>query len=406
MNALYKPAPRVGERWTHVHDIAPRDPATIASDFDVFETIAAREELSLATHQTNLLGQFIMNTPSPTALAAAMTKAHIIAPGTIESGHTYFDPVDMLEDKLGHYPVMLSRVLDSTTWMLDSSCITQARMILFTRWKEAESIITPEGELTHESFADFCQHVAEDLSHDSLYEGEESPEQTLSILMALRNQWHKATQGAVNADNRDYDPKSLRQLVENEKPKQASVGARRNLHDMAVEEANINYDDAKAKYMAVNPDKPERAAEFDEQIKQKAERLYQDYLAASFIASTNRVESNKKLVEITLEVLRTVNRYAPADARFDELPMKMQQRLTQFALGAIDRVKVDLADRLASKPIEFGRVREAARAAIEALTKIVQSKYDDVGELEYAGMPQGVTDHNRAQKAAAIARID
>lgn len=175
---------------------------------------------------------------------------------------------------------------------------------------------------------------------------------------------------------------------------------------MAVEEANINYADAKAKYIAVNPAKPERAAEFDKLIEEKIDRIYKDYLAASFIASNQRTEGNKRLIEVTLEVLRTVSRYAPADARFDELPMKMQQRLTQFALGAIDRVKIDMAARLARKPVEFGRMRETARDAIEALTKIVQDKYDDVGELEYAGMPGKVDNFNRAQKAAAVARID
>lgn len=411
MNELYRPAPRVGERWTHVHEVTPRDPASTPSEFDVFETVAAREELSLVTKQTNLLGQFIMKTPvaQPTALAAALTKAHLVSPGTMESitsGHTYFDPVDVLEDKLGHHPALLSRVLDSVTWMLDSSCITQARQILFARFKEAESIIAPDGELTRETFEEFCQHVSEDLAHESLYEGEESPEQTLAILMALRNHWHQATQGAVNADNRDYEPKSLRQLIENEKAREASLGERNNLRAMAVEEANINYADAKAKYIAVNPAKSERAAEFDKLIEEKIDRIYKDYLAASFIASNQRTEGNKRLIEVTLEVLRTVARYAPADARFDELPMKMQQRLTQFALGAIDRVKIDMAARLARKPVEFGRMRETARDAIEALTKIVQDKYDDVGELEYAGMPGKVDNFNRAQKAAAVARID
>ena len=229
MNELYRPAPRVGERWTHVHEVTPRDPASTPSEFDVFETVAAREELSLATKQINLLGQFIMNTPAPTALAAALTKAHLVSPGTMESitsGHTYFDPVDVLEDKLGHHPLALYGVLNSMAWMLDSSCISLARQILFDRWAEAESVIDDEtGELTKVAFSDFCQNVAENLAHESLYSGEESSEETLAILMSLRFQWHDATQGSAHAciPPKDYKPKSLRELVENEKPR--AIGA-------------------------------------------------------------------------------------------------------------------------------------------------------------------------------------
>src|SRR3990167_4266078 len=96
-------------------------------------------------------------------------------------------------------PTLHSRVLDSMAWMLDSSCISQARTILFERYKEVDHDAP-------DAFNDFCQDVAENLDHESLYgnEAQGSPEQTFAILLALRNQWHDAAARAASADNRDY----------------------------------------------------------------------------------------------------------------------------------------------------------------------------------------------------------
>ena len=240
------------------------------SEFDVFE-MPLHVKNSLVTKQTNLLGQFIMNTPAPTArccpdqgtssLPAPWSPSPPVTPTSIQS---------MCSKTSGSSPAGPLRVLNSMAWMLDSSASRWLVRSCSTAGLKPKASSTTTGEL-QVVFSDFCQNVAENLAHESLYSGEESSEQTLAILMSLRFQWHDATQGSAHAciPPKDYKPKSLRELVENEKPRQANLGTRSNLQRLAAEEANINYDDAKARYIAVNPAKPERAAEFDEMIKRR-----------------------------------------------------------------------------------------------------------------------------------------
>lgn len=297
-----------------------------------------------------------------------------LAVTTPTMGHNYFDVIDTLEDHLGIHPMLHSKVLDSMTWMLDSSCISQARSVLFERYKNVDHTMP-------DAFNDFCQDVAENLDHPSLYgdESDGSPEQTLSIMMALRNHWHDAAAIAASADNRDYRPKSLRELMESEKVKPADVGTRINYKKLAELEARND--------------------------SAKAERLYDAYIQVGALASASRVDSNKALMPTILEVLRTVNRYAVETSRFDHLPLTLQRRLTTFAVGAVDRSKLEIAKRLAKQPIAFGHAAEAAFQATEALSLIILNKFSDDGELENI-TSQAQIDMDRAEKRKAICSID
>lgn len=306
------------------------------------------------------------------ALEAAQQKAPRVVPsGTMaklaaSTGTNYFDPIDLLEDHLGARPMLHARVLESMVWMLDNSCIAQARSVLFERYNEVD----------HDSataFDDFCQGVAEDLDHESLYT-DESPEQTLAVLLALRDQWHDAAARAAAADDRDYKPKSLRQLMEEEKVKLADVGTRINYKKLAELEAGADT--------------------------AKAERLYASYMGADALASAQRVDNNKKLMPTILEVLRTAKRYALESSRFDHLPHSVQRRLTVFAVGVVDRCKLDIAKRLAKQPIAFGHAAEAAHQATIALNHVITTKFTDVGELENV-TSQTAIDIGRAAKRVA-----
>jgi len=314
-----------------------------------------------------------------TSIAVAITKARQVPVGTMDKlnttvGTSFFDPIDLLEDHLGTQPMLHSRVLDSMAWMLDSSCISQARSILFERYKEVDHTVT-------NAFDGFCQDVAENLDHPSLYAEESvgSPEHTLSVLMALRNHWHDAAASASAADNRDYRSKSIRELMESEKVKTADVGTRVNYKKLAELEARG--DGA------------------------KAERLYTSYMHADELASTSRVNSNKALMPTILELLRTVNRYAVESSRFDHLPLTVQRRLATFTVGAVDRSKLEVAKRLAKQPIAFGHIAEAAFQATEALNLIIVNKYSDAGELENV-TSQTQHDLDRNAKRKAICSID
>lgn len=328
-----------------------------------------------------------MTNANTTSIAIALDTAKVKAPrklpagtmakiavATPTAGHSFFDPIDLLEDHLGTQPALHSRVLESVTWMLDSSCISQARTILFERYKEVD-------HTEANAFQDFCQDVAENLDHPSLYaeDADGSPEHTLSVLMALRNHWHDAAASAASADNRDYKAKSLRELMESEKVKPADVGTRVNYKKLAELEARG--DEA------------------------KATRLYDSYMQADALASANRIDGNKALMPTILELLRTVNRYAVESSRFDHLPLVVQRRLTTFCVGSVDRSKLDIAKRLAKQPIAFGHIAEAAFQATEALNIVIVNKFSDAGELENI-TSQVQHDMNRNEKRKATCSID
>lgn len=297
----------------------------------------------MSTNTTSVAQARIVPTGTMAAITAALP--------TITTGTNYFDPIDTLEDHMGAQPMLHSRVLESLVWMLDNSCISQARSIFFERYKEVD-------HTSPTAFDDFRQDVAENLDHPSLYgeDNEGSAEHTLAIMLAVRDQWHDAAARAAAADNRDYKPKSLREHMESEKVKPADIGTRVNYK--AIAEAEGGGDAA------------------------KAERFYNSYLEADALASAARVDSNKALLPTILEVLRTAKRYAEESSRFDHLPLVVQRRLTNFALGAIARSRVDVAKRLARQPIAFSHANEAAHSTLAALNHVMTTKFSDVGELE------------------------
>lgn len=399
MNFIHcKPAPpRPEERWTHTYQPPITRDDDIPDEHDVFETVAAAEEVSLEQLNLNLTGKSMTTIASTTAstttkakrapkvhtlTASALANPVVSAPvaatisqlATMPSYHNYFDPIDMLNDHLEAFPSAHSRLLNSAAWMIDMACINAARNIVFTRYAESELDANTENR-----FGTFCQGVSEMLSHDSFYQDDEdTPEMTLATLLALSRNWHDATAAAYAADNKDYTPKSFDELLLSEKPRVADAGTRMNYELIAKQEARG--DAAKEK------------------------RFMESFLEADRLAALNRSDENKKLIPVLSITLSTVSRYAPADARFDQLPVHNQRLLTQSILKSFDRVKLDMAKALRGQTIMFGHTLEAMYQCTEAIGKIMASKYTQASELEYAGMPQGVTDFDRQQKASAAVR--
>lgn len=369
MNFIHCPkaAPRPVERWTQVHVPTPINPTDRPDEScDVFETVAEIEMQSLEFFNTNLIGN-IVNTQTLSPIALAMQASGATDP-KVFARPNYFCVLDTLEDNIGQHAGLHSRVVNSMAWMLDAAAINQARVILFARWNEDER--TQEA-----TFDAFCMEIAENLDHDSLYTGEPSNEQTLAQLLALRQQWHDAAQSAAAADNRDYVPKSLSEMMLAEKPRTASVGARTNFIKMAA-----------------------LAANGDEALEK---RMYESMVLADAATSASRAEGNRQLMPTILEVLRAAARYAPSETRFDHLPERIQHRLTKAAIGVVERTMLDMAKRMGSEPLEFARLAEAAYKCTAALNAILADKFSQVGELEYAGMPPAVDNHNRQQKRVA-----
>lgn len=378
-----RPAPRANESWAYIHQPPTMRDVDVADEHDVFETVAAAEEEALEYSTTNPERNITM-TKSTTRAAktfklpadnAVIPSNLVITPETtMPSHHNYFDPIDTLEDHLGNFPQAHTRVLNSAVWTLDIACINAARNILFTRYAESELDAN-----TEDRFGTFCQDVAEMLSHDSFYDcGEDTPESTLAALMALRLYWHDCAAAAYSADNRDYNPKSLDDLLLSEKPRVADAGTQANYAEIARHEAR------------------------GDEAKQK--RFMDAFMEADRLAATQRAESNRGLIPVLSIILSTVGRYAPASTRFDELPLNTQRKLVKAIHASFGRVKLDVAKALKNETIMFGHVLEAMYQCTEAIDKVLATKYTEVGELEYAGMSAAMTKQAREQKANAAAR--
>lgn len=364
------PKPRPEERWTNVHVPEPNHPEEPDDTADVFESVSQVESERLEFFNLNLIGTEIMTNSIATALLSAGVT-HTL-PAKIH-GHSYFDPIDVVEDNLGSNAMMMAKTTSSLAWNLDIICINTARSVLYSRYAESDKSNLPAGN----PFDLFCQGVVEDLSHDSLYE-DESPTKTLAQLLALRTQWHDAAQSAAAADDRDYNPKSLEQMLTEEKPMTADIGERTNLKMIAKMEASGD------------------AA--------KEARLMQSYIDSSNIAAQNRTENNKRLIPTITLIISTVQRYAPASTRFDHLPKLTQKTLTERTISTINRIKMEVAKTLARNPIEFGHVIEDAYKCTNQLLEVLDTKFSGHDELEYAGMPHGVTEYDRNQKRIASSR--
>lgn len=315
-----------------------------------------------------------------------MTKIHTVPAGTMTSqlvlaaqpsNYAYFDPADLVNDYLTRAPELHAKVSASMAWSIDNACINQARNVLFTRFAAAQEA---EGASDVE-FDDFCQGVAEDLAHESLYQpGEfDPPEYILAVLLAVREQWHDYAQSAAATDNRDYDPKTLRQLMESEKVREPDVGTIANHRLMIKLEANG-----------------------DETLEA---RMLQSALTAERIAAENRVIRNKALHPVLLEILRTAKIYGVVEnARFDQLPVRVQRSLTNQAINTLERSIADLASRLARRPIDFARTAESKHRCKLALENIMSTKFSDSTELESV-TSQTQIDMNRMAKKRAMCDI-
>ena len=328
------PAPKQLRRnWTNVYDpsLACHDgsgePISLhtratASDSDVFNDIAALENSLIDNYSTNLFGNTIMTKAKKlTAIADTILNADAKVHTLTTQGHAYFDPLDTLEDTLGVHANFHAQVLSSMAWMVDASCISQARTVLFNRWADADQ--------TEQTFNDFCLSIMEELDHESLYE-DGTPEHQLAQLLALREHWHDAAANAASTDNKDYKQRSLREQLESEKPAIANVGTRANFESIAAREAKGD------------------AA--------KQARLLEAYIQADALNTSQRVENNRKLLPTVMIVLQAALRYKPEATRFDQMPIATQKRLTQFGITTINRIKLDVAKRLANQPIAFGHV--------------------------------------------------
>jgi len=330
--------------------------------------------------------------------AKAPHKPRVLPKGTMAAiselkptivGSSFFDPTDTLEDYLGKEPLFLSRVMDSMCWMMDNSCINQARSVLFARYKD----IDREAHENEYTFRDFCAGIAGELDMDSLYDNEDdesdTDERTLAVMLAVRKHWHQAAMSAASNDSRDYKPKTLRSLLEKEDDKVREVSSNPSYSEL-VTLVDIG---TRANYQTMA--KQEAG---DDVL--KATRLFEALVTTDALTTIERNVKARAVAPVVLEILRVVDRHADEAFRFDQLPSLVQAKFTRFAINTIDRCKTDMAKRMGKQPIAFARLAETAFQTTTALARVITAKYSDAGEMENMST-QGELDNERSNRRIA-----
>lgn len=319
------------------------------------------------------------------------TRTHTLPTGTIDKaskGTTYFTPLDTIDTHLDpkRFARLSSRVLDSMAWMIDSACINLARNIMWNTYKNRDDSLMPQ------TLVEWAGNFADVLDRDEIYNGTkddnrlceiESDENTLAMLLGLRVKWHDAAYHAAADDGREYDndPKKPKGKFSHRLAETGKTDI--DAHELAM----VKYDVRKL---------AKDEAHF--------QRLLADHLKTLEEGAKQAAEDRKLQAPIMLEILRVVGRHKKPDARFDQLPIKTQKMLTNFAIGAINRPKEDLRKQMARKePLAYTHLSDAAWDAVQELEYVLRTKYAETGELENTGDMRNADDLGKARNEKSFA---
>ena len=215
---------RLPHTWCNVHIETPLHHEQVPDEHaDVFKAVVAAEEHSLAYFNLNLIGK-IVNQPIETTMAQALNEAGV----RVHTRHAYGSPLDIVEKELPDVSRdYFARVTASMAWRMDTAVINAARALFYALYSDSER---DEDVSNAEHFEAFTHDVAECVRQSSLWSGDiAKPEaEQLAILMKVRLDWHEAAMHAANANDRDYNPKSIGEMLVEEKPAKLSVNARAN----------------------------------------------------------------------------------------------------------------------------------------------------------------------------------
>lgn len=144
-------------------------------------------------------------------LAAALTQA-----GVVTSNYVQFCLLDFIDDALVASGELKARVFSSLAWMLDTMVVNKARAVFFDTYRE--SIGAEDTTMSIDKWNEFVsrmneqqavgEHIAEvGFENTSSYD-------ELQTLLNMRKFWHDEAQRVAT---RQYQPKSLAELIASEK---------------------------------------------------------------------------------------------------------------------------------------------------------------------------------------------
>lgn len=273
-------------------------------------------------------------TNKPNALAQALNEA-----GVVHTRHTYFDLAEFIDEKLEHEQFR-SQVANSMAWFVDTLTINAARTMFYRDYKESG------GDGTQDAYNAFVEGFLNSVDLDG--KGSEFTDgvaRDIVSLLGFSPTMHDIASRAASATGRDYNPKTIEQLLADEKPMKVNALSQAKLAQIAkfVEE-----DDAKAE------------AETLKMLLNKTE-----------INARDQHLSRQKINPIILGLVDKAQHHAKHEIQFYELDTKLQERLVTQSLKSIKSAIERLATYNTIETIEFAMILKNSRAVMKELEEVL-----------------------------------
>ena len=368
--------------WTDIHDpmlFNKRADEEADELANVFEIVSAREEKLIETFHINIVGNQMTNVQTNDQIETGIKDA------IVKTRSQYMDPMDILAkhlpDASRNYH---ARLTNSLHWFLQSSVITSARLALINLYKKDSERPHVEGLTQPERFKEFCLNIGDTLKQPSMWN--DGDLLTLAQKYKLMNEWGDQAMSAADADDRMYQPKTLTQMMLDEKPQTVRIETKANFRIYAEYQAK-KYKDQPVIY----------AAKVEEYIRQMVER--EDMMAKDF------ADTNRGLIGYVETVIDCIGANQPAFVVFTNMDKRFQRGVIDFTINSLDRIAArDIAKDRKVAPSEYIAILEAKDAAVEELANFRKNFADESEDLESATanrMTEKQLQHERAQKAAA-----
>jgi hypothetical protein len=366
--------------WTNVHDpkLFNRNADEEADELaNVFDIICEREDKLIETFHINLAGNQMTNVQTNDQLETSFKEQ------VVKTRNQYADPMDILAkhlpDASRNYH---ARLTNSLHWYLQSSVITSARLALINLYKKDAEKPHEEGTTQPERFKNFCLNISDTLMQPSMWV--EGDLLTLAQKYKLMNEWGDQAMSAADADNRVYKPKTLIQMMLEEKPQAVRVETKANFELFA-----------KHKFKKLMDQPVVYAAKVAEYVRLAVER--EDLIAKDF------ADTNRGLIGYVETVIDCIGANQPAYVIFTSMDKRFQRGLVDFTVNSLDRIAARDIPKDRSVPTsEYMDILEAKDAAIEeleAFRKMYADESEDLEETTANRMSAKEEAHQRAQKA-------
>jgi hypothetical protein len=354
------------ESWCNCHEPMPIHADSVASEHDVFQDCADREQAFFDNYSINFQGNYMTNSHTPVAAAVAQASTKVYVRPAARS--TSFDLLDYIDENC-HHPRMKMMMTASMAGTFDAHMVQTARNVYFellakNRDTEAERGMAPSIDSYNNFKAAFTERLDGIDETDTTFA-------KLKKLASARNLFHDEAGAAHIASNARpfYAMRDLDEMLTDERPREVDSNARAKLFERAK---------------MIDPINP---------VKQQ-DRLIKQAQAQSDKNAEYALD-NAPLVSA---VLAEAQRAADEDIEFTDLPDDTQRYMIVKAIEKFDVVADKLAGYTSVSSDDYRQILSVVTAAQSELSDLVAKRWP----AEDQDTP-AMTRAERRQKAEAIA---